>query len=196
MKKLFVSISVLMAMALVVSGAAFAATTATQTANVSVASLLSIEFAPAGQSTVGSGNLNWTSITPTSNVINIDGHSTTKSDTAVICKYNGTGNWALKMKFVNTGTATLEGKLKYYMGMPYYNGVAANGTLGNPTPGLGQDWPVVPNTDLTVYTAGTLDKTNVPNGTFVGIDYAINPEGLNTTGSYSGTITYTVVGNL
>ncbi|MDP2912901.1 MAG: hypothetical protein Q8N91_02720 [Candidatus Omnitrophota bacterium] len=98
------------------------------------------------------------------------------------------------MKFNSTNG--LDGKLKYYMAQPTYNGVTTNGTLGNSVPGSGSDWPVVPTSDLTTYTSGASDRTNAPNGTFVGVSYGLNPQGLATGTTYGGTITYTIAGGL
>ncbi|MDP2912903.1 MAG: hypothetical protein Q8N91_02730 [Candidatus Omnitrophota bacterium] len=174
---------------------AFAATTQTQNTNVTIASVLSIEFASTSTTTFGSGTISWVNVDPTSSLIYpTGGHVAGKADTAVICKYNGAGNWALKMKFESSNLTYR--KLRFYMAQPTYNGVATNGTLVDWTPYFGADWYPVPLIDATVYTSGTMDRTNVPNGTFVGISYGLNPQDLTAGVSYSATIIYTVVGGL
>lgn len=194
MKKLQMMLSIVIAIAFA-AGSAFAATTQTQTTTVTVASVLSIEFASTVDTTFGSGAISWVNIDPTSSLVYpTGGHVAGKADTAVICKYNGAGNWALKMRFQSSNLTFR--KLRFYMAQPTYNGVATNGTLFDWVPYYGADWPPVPIIDATVYTSGTMDRTNVPNGTFVGINYGLNPQDLTAGVSYSATIIYTVVGGL
>jgi len=179
-------------MVLLSTTTAYALTTVTQSATATIAGALSIEFANTTDTTFGGGAINWTSIDPSlGNLINCTGHLTTKSDTAVVCKYNGTATkWYLKMNI----TGTLASYVKYYMGQPINKNTstATNGTLAVPTPGVGQDWPVIPGTATTAYTSGTNDTVNTPFGTFVGLDYGLNPTGLVSGTTYNGTITYTI----
>ncbi|MDP2912902.1 MAG: hypothetical protein Q8N91_02725 [Candidatus Omnitrophota bacterium] len=84
MKKIFGSLSLLAIVMAMVAGSAFAATTQTQTATVSVASILSIEFASTTDTTFGGGGIPWTSIDPTSNLVYPTGQASTKAETAVI----------------------------------------------------------------------------------------------------------------
>ena len=179
-------------MVLLSATAAYAGTTVSQTANATLAGVLSIEFANTTDTTFGGGAINWTAIDPSlGTVINCTGHSGTKSDTAVICKYNGTLTaWYLKMGIAGT----LATKIKFYMAQPINRNTstATNGTLAVPTPAAGADWPVIWSSTTTAYTSGTNDTVNTPFGTFVALDYGLNPTGLVSGTAYSGTITYTI----
>lgn len=192
MKKIFGSLIMVIAMAMM-AGNVFAANTQTQIISVGVASVLSVEFAEAGATNkvaLGVGTITWTGADASlSQVYPVGGHVDGYSDIGLICKYNGAGNWALKMKFVSGNMA---GKLRYYMGQPYYNGETTDGTLGNAAPAEGTPWPIIPSTDINAYISGSEDRINVPNGTFVGISYALDPSGLTPGTSYGGTVTYTI----
>jgi len=186
---------IIILMLIIVSGpmSAFAATTATQGATVSIASVLSVEIdATAGATAFGAGTIPWTSVTPGSNLVYpTGGHITGKSDVGIILKNNTTlTSWQLKMQQVSANG--LNGKIKFYLAQPTMNGSATNGTLAYPTPAAGADWPVIPAAATTVYTSGTADKTNVPYGTYCGFSYALDPAGLLTGTAYTGTITYTI----
>ena len=165
---------------------AFAVTNLTQSASVTIASVLSIEFATTTDSTFGSGTIPWTSITPDSTVVTPTGHVTSKPDIGLICKYNGAGNWYAK---VNLATTTLTGKLSRYISQPTNRNTstATNGTV------TGLDaWTVIPALATTVYASGTNDSLNTPLGTFIGVNFALDPTGLATGSTYTGTITYTI----
>ena len=196
MKRVIATLAILIAMGMVATSA-FAATQLTQGATVSVGSVLSVEFAAAGATNkvaLGEGTLNWPSADATqSQVYPEGGHVPDYSDVGLVCKYNGTGNWALKISFASGNMA---GKLRYYMGQPYYNLETTDGTLGNAAPAAGSPWPPIPATPFTAYTSGSEDRTNVPNGTFIGISFALDPSGLEPGTPYGGTITYTIVGSV
>ncbi len=168
-----------------------AVTTLNQSATATVISVLSIEFANTTDTTFGGNAIPWTSVDPAlGNLIKATGHQATKADTAVICKYNGaSAAWYLKMSIAGT----LAGKVKIYMPQPINRntGSVTSGTLAYPTPLPDTDWPVLPGTATTVYTAGN-DTVNTPFGTFVAMDYGLNPTGMTTGTTYSGTITYTI----
>jgi len=131
-----------------------------------------------------------TDIDPTSDLNYLDGHSTSKSDLAVICKSNSATGWHL----TSTVSGTLTGKVIYYMGQPtYWNGttsVPTDGRLGNRPPTSGQPWPVLPSN--TIYTSGSNDGINTPEGTYCGMDLGVNGGGL-TGGGKSADITFTII---
>lgn len=186
MKKLFVILIMVMVVGVLATGA-FAVTTLSQSANVTLASVLSIEFASTTDSTFGSGTIPWTNVDPASSVVYPTGHLTTKSDVGLICRYNGAGAWYAKM---NLTTTTLTGKLSRWISQP----VNRNTTPGTPTNGTVtglNSWVVIPATATTVYTSGN-DSLNTPLGTFIGVNYSLNPTGLSTGTAYAGTITYTI----
>lgn len=185
MKKLFgILIMVVILGALATS--ASAVTTLSQNANVTLASVLSIEFATTTDSTFGSGTIPWTSVDPASSVVYPTGHLTTKSDVGLICKYNGAGSWYAKM---NLTTTNLTGKLSRWISQPT-NRNTTTATNGSVT-GL-DSWVVIPAVAATVYTSGLNDSLNTPLGTFIGVNYSLNPTGLATGTAYTGTITYTI----
>ena len=177
-------------LAMVIGGLAtdgYAAATLTQATNVTVASVLSAEFASTTDSTFGSGAVPWTNVIPTANLVRPTGHVSTKPDVGIICTYNGIAAiWYLKMSFAS---ATLAGKISKYMSQPINRNTssATNGTVA----GGANTWQAIPATAATVYTSGN-DTLNTPLGTFCGMDFGLNPEGLLTGTSYTGTITYTI----
>jgi len=191
MKKIFV----LTLVALLSATAAYAATTVTQSATASVAGTMSVEFADTTDTTFGGGAINWNSVDPAlGNLIPPTGAARgtgAKMDTAVICKYNGSSTaWYFKMSI----TGTLAGKIKYYMPQPVNRNTSlpTNGVVAGGTPPAGSDWPVIPSAATTGYTSGTNDTVNTPFGSFVALNYALNPTGMVSGSSYSGTITYTI----
>ncbi|MBI5144379.1 MAG: hypothetical protein HZA30_04865 [Candidatus Omnitrophica bacterium] len=189
MKKL-IGILIMALMIGVLATGAYAVTTLNQSASVTLASVLSAEFANTTDSTFGGSTIPWTNVDPSSNLVRPTGYSTTKPDVGIICKYNGAATaWYLKMNFTST---TLSGKIKKYMSQPtIWNGtssVATNGAVA----GGADTWQAIPSTAATVYTSGANDKVNTPYGTFCGMNFALDPTGLATGTTYSGTITYTI----
>jgi len=191
MKKLFLLIAITVAIGcLATSG--FAVTNASQNVSVSVGETLALELDPLAP--CGAGQIDWTNIEPTSNLVYATAHDPTKSDVGVRCKSNRALGWQLSMRFVAT-SPELAGKMKFYMKKPLLpDGTTfGNGTLiaGQP-PAAGADWPVMPSADTVVYASGTNDVINTPNGSYAGISYALNPAGLAVGPSYTGAITYTI----
>ena len=188
MKKLLITL--IMVMAMVFAGTdVFAALTATSAATVTLASALSVEFDTVNGQL--NGTLNWTAANPVLYQY-ADGHSAIKSDVALICKNNNsTQGWTLKMHYVGTGTNPMAAnKLYRYIGQPTMNSTSTGHAA------VGQDaWTAIPlTTATTVYSAtgADIDKNNLPNGTFVGVNVGLDPAGLVAGISYTATITYTV----
>ena len=187
MKKITLILAMALAIGCLATNAFAAVTTLTQSATVTIASVLSIEFASLTDSTFGSGTIPWTSVTPDSSVVYPTGHVTTKPDVGLICKYNGAGSWYTKMNFTTT---TLTDKISRWISQP----VNRNTTPGTPTNGTvvtPDDWVVIPAAATTVYTSGN-DSLNTPLGTYIGVNLSLNPVGLSTGTTYTGTITYTI----
>ena len=195
MKKLIAVLFTVMAVCLV-SASAFALTTVSQSANVSVAALLSVEFASATDTTFGSGTVPWTSVVADSAFIYPTGHVTTKPDAGVICKSNGAATWYIKLGFSSANG--LNGKIsRYISGLGASNtGGVTNRNTGAVTPNgaiaTPDAWTVIPTTATTVYSSGANDTNNAPDGDGVWINYNLNPTGLVTGTAYTGTLTYTI----
>jgi len=179
---------IIMAMVIGVAVNAYAATNISQSASASVAAVLSVEFSTYG--TFNNGSIPWTTVDPSSDYIRPTGSATTRSDVALVCRYNGSAaNWYLKMRLT---TSNLTGKIYRQIPQPNLRDPAGTPTTGT-VAGNTTDYWVVPATDTTVYTSGSNDRINTPNGTFVGVNYALRPEGLQNGGAgYSGTLYYTI----
>ncbi len=173
-----------------VATSAYAATSLSQSASVSVQSILSVEFASTADCTFASGSLPWTNVDPSVDYIRPTGSYSTKSDVGLYCRHNGSAAaWYLKMKLTTTN---LTGKLYRMIPQPNLRDEAGTKTDGT-VAGNAKDWFQIPATDTTVYTSGSNDKVNTPHGTYVGINYALRPEGLVNGGTgYSATIYYTI----
>jgi len=190
-------IIVLTIMAMLVASAAYALTTVSQGASATIGTAMSIEFASTTDTTFGGGNIVWAAVDPSAgshiapDSADRTGLPTAKMDTAVICKYNNTQKWQLKM-YINGGT--LAGKVRFYEAKPVRGATAGNGTMyaGQPVP-AGSNWPFIPTSDTAIYTSGTNDTINTPFGSFCGISYALDPTGLSSGTTATGTINYTIV---
>ena len=142
------------------------------------------------------GPLTFSDIDPASNLNYANNHSDQKSDIALICKSNENVAWGLKTSTTGTLPST---NLLYYMPQPTVysetsqRGELTSGTLANPTPGLNQPWPVIPQADV-VYTSGD-DTVNTPYGTYCGLSLGISGAGL-TKGNYGSIITFTMTQSL
>ena len=136
--------------------------------------------------TTPAAGLTISNIDPTESLNYLDGHSASKSDIAVICKSNEDIAWYLK----TTVSGSLAGKMLYYMPQPTVDQVDTNGALLNPTPGLGDPLPVIPD-DEAIYSSGN-DNINTPNGTYCGMSLGVNGGGLESGTSQSGDITFTM----
>ncbi len=207
MKKLL-AIAIAVVMVSLIAGSAFAIDagplTSSASATVTVVQVFSMEWDPVA---FCNDTLAWTDVNPTSDqdtLIRPDGHDPTpppdtKPDVGIICRTNANLVWGLKMDV----SGDLAGKLKYYMDMPYNRNTSAqtNGSLLNPKPLTGEDWPYIPTTATAAYTCDSsgganADKNNTPLGTGVYLDVALNPIGLVAGSTTGGTITYTMTTTL
>ncbi|MDP2912904.1 MAG: hypothetical protein Q8N91_02735 [Candidatus Omnitrophota bacterium] len=184
--KLSKNLSLLMFVIVMGVGSAFAATTQTQTTNVTIASILSIEIAEAPDSTFGSGAIPWININPNNSPVPPTGHVITKSDVGLICR-NNQGTWYLKIHM--TG-ATLENKIWCFT---FPTKVINRNTSTQADGMLNGIMNCVRPTPYTLYTSGSNDSLNTPHGTFFGIDYGLAlSEQLEAVMTHTGTITYTI----
>ena len=200
MVKKVIAICFIVAVMLVAQNTFSADSSVTSTVNASVSSVFSASFFNDAASMVypTGGPVNWTSVDPLSGTtIKPDGNHTGKSTLGVVCVSDINTQWCMK---VGITSATLEGKIKYYMAQPIdrNTGGLASGSLGNATPAPGADWPVlgVTATPTKVYTSGAGDKNNAPYGTLCSLTLGLNPTGIATGVANTGTITYTMTTNL
>jgi len=186
MKKIM-TITMIALLAIGITTAAYAADqTETTAINATVNGIFSLAFYNDANILYNS-TVPFTSVNPTEALNLADGRSTGdgKSDVGLNCTSNSGLTWYLKVN-VNA-VSDLAGNLKAYIGQPTNRnwGSAADGSL---TYG---DWFVIATSAETVYTAGTADKTNTPEGTLATLSYALDGSGL-ADGSYTATVTYTL----
>ena len=200
MVKKLIAICFLVAVMLVAQNAYSADSSVTSTVTATVSSVFSASFFNDATSMVypTGGPLMWTNVNPAEGtIIKPDGNHTGKSTLGVVCLSNINATWCLK---VGVTSATLQGKMKYYMSQPVdrNTGGLASGGLGNGTPADGADWPLIGTTaaPTKVYTSGTGDKNNAPYGTLCSLTLGLNPTGLATGVSHTGTVTYTMTTTL
>jgi len=137
-----------------------------------------------------SNNVPFTNMDALETFVYPDGRSSGdgKSDNGIVCKSNVGSTWYLKLHGEPTAPFTLA-KIYYYLSQPWNRteGATADGQLAQ-----GSAWYNLPSSSTVVYTAGTLDKMNTPDGTLCMFSFAINPSGLKSGTTYSCTVIYTL----
>ncbi len=161
------------------------------TVNATVDNIFSMEWETNGTYVTypNGGPINFSNVSPASDLNYADGHTTQHPDIALICKNNETPQWGIKTSV----SGDLAGNLLYYLPKPTVDGVATTGTVVGGTPGSGDPWPVISN-NATIYKSGD-DNVNTPFGSYCGMSIGVNGGGLSPKAqgvSISGTITFTM----
>ena len=162
---------------------------ATTSLSISIQQAFAAEFYT-DSNVVYSTMVPFTNVDPSQSMVYADGRKINdgKSDVGVICLSNAGKPWYLKIHVTTTGTLAPD-KVKYYMDQPYNRntGGRADGTLAQPA-----KWYPFPSTPATVYSSGAQDESNLPFGTLVTFNYALDPSGLAAGAAYSAVITYSI----
>jgi len=164
-------------------------TTGTSSVSISIQQVFSIEFYT-DQNTLYSDTVPFTGVDSTKAFVYADGRMENdgKSDVGVICKSNAGVTWFLKLHLLPKPPLAAD-KMKYYVDQPYNRntGGRADGTLTQSA-----NWYIFNTMPTTIYTAGYLDKSNLPYGTLFNFNYGLIPSGLDAGRAYTATITYTM----
>lgn len=161
----------------------------TTNVSISIQQAFSIQFYT-DSNVVYSTTVPFSSIDPSQSMVYPDGRKVNdgKSDVGIICLSNAGKTWYLKLSVQTTASLTAD-KMRYYMDQPYNRntGGRADGTLSQPA-----RWYPLSSTPTTVYSSGAQDQSNLPFGTLVTFNYALDPSGLEAGQAYSAVITYTL----
>lgn len=179
----------LIALIRAVPSARAADTTGTSSVSISIQQVFSMEFYT-DQNTLYSDTVPFTGVDSAKSFVYADGRMENdgKSDTGVVCKSNAGLAWFLKLHLAPKPPLTVD-KMKYYVDQPYNRntGGRADGTLTQSA-----NWYIFNATPTTIYTAGYLDKSNLPYGTLFNFNFGLIPSGLDAGRAYTATITYTM----
>jgi len=194
MKGASVTLFIIILAALLAPHITFAGTTVSIELNATVGSGFRIEFyQPDGTHILYSDTIPFSSIDPTETFALPDGRvpGDNKSDVGIYCLSNDPATWYLKMSI--TGGNIPDGKLKYYLSQPtLWDGTQSIVTDGRIFPDPPAWTPIPQGRDLTIYSSGSIDTINLPNGTLATLNFQLDPSGLNAGVSYSAVITYTM----
>ncbi|MBL7157580.1 MAG: hypothetical protein ISS92_05430 [Candidatus Omnitrophica bacterium] len=186
MKKLVIT-SIVMLFAIAIAGASYAADqTLSSNVNASVGSIFSMAFYTDAK-VLYSTNVPFSSVDPSSAFNYADDRTEDdgKSDVGLVIKSNQGNPWYLKIK-MNAASPLLT-KLGAFTGQPKNRNWDSDAD-GGVTYG---DWFPITAADVTIYTAGTGDQTNTPEGTLATLNFKVDGSGL-VPGPYTATITYTL----
>lgn len=163
-------------------------TSKTSNINILVQNVLSTEFY-VDEKVVYSDVVPFTNVDPNKSMVYADGRleNDGKSDTGIVCKSNAGVNWQFKLHAIPTPPLTAD-KLKYYVSQPYNRntGGLADGTLARSA-----WWYAFSSTPTTIYSSGFHDTSNLPFGTLITFNFALDPSGLNAGQAYSLAVIYT-----
>ncbi|NQU95612.1 MAG: hypothetical protein HQ549_05225 [Candidatus Omnitrophica bacterium] len=178
-----------MLFAIAIAGASYAADqTLNSNVTASVGSIFSMAFYT-DANVLYSTAIPFSTVDPSSAYNYADGRAQDdgKSDVGLTIKSNQGNPWYLKIA-MNAASPLLT-KLAGNMGQPTNRnwGTPADGgrTYGDLT------WFDLTGAAVTLYTAGTADETNTPEGTLATLSFKVDGSGL-APGPYTGTITYTL----
>ncbi len=162
-----------------------------KTTNITIAieNAFSMEFYT-DQNVVYRDIVPFTNVDPSKSIVYPDGRAEFdgKSDVGVVCKSNAGTLWYFKIHAITNPPLTAD-KLQYYISQPYdrNTGAQADGTITQ-----SPKWYPFSSTPTSVFTAGFHDMSNLPFGTLITINFALNPSGLNAGQAYSAAVVYTM----
>jgi len=186
-KKLSIAIMIMM---LVMATRAFALeSTKATNINILVSNVFSMEFYT-DNNVIYRDTVPFTNIDPNKSLVYPDGRSENdgKSDTAIVCRSNAGAAWFFKIHVVANPPLTAD-KIKYYVSQPYdrNTGGQSDGSLTQSA-----QWYPMSDKPTTIFTSGAHDQSNLPFGTLIAFNFAINPSGLNTGAAYSASVIYSM----